>query len=72
MIDFHIRCDFYSDHYLEGEIEDKLLKLTICNGDFCENYSTELYLSKEGAVKLAKELLNEVEFIEQVEKSDLI
>lgn len=20
MIDFHIRCDFYSDHYLEGEI----------------------------------------------------
>lgn len=72
MGDFHIRCDFYSDHYLEGEIEDKLLKLTICNGDFNENYSTELYLSKEGAVKLAKELLNEVEFIEQVEKSDLI
>lgn len=62
----------YQGNCLEGEIEDKLLKLTIYNGDFCENYSTELYLSKEGAVKLAKELLNEVEFIEQVEKSDLI
>lgn len=72
MSEFHIRCDFYTDHYLEGEIEDKLLKLTICNGDFCENYSTELYLSKESAVKLAKKLLNEVEFIEQVEKSNLI
>lgn len=72
MGDFHIRCDFYTDHYLEGEIENGLLKLTIHNGDFCENYSTELYLSKEGAVKLAKELLNEVEFIEQVGKSNLI
>ena len=43
MCDFHIRCDFYSDHYLEGEIEDKLLKITISNGDFWENYSAELY-----------------------------
>lgn len=62
-----IRCDYYSDHYLEGEvISNGLLKINIVSDN---NKSSSVLLSKESAKELIKELIYELENIKAINKS---
>lgn len=57
-----IRCDYFSDHYLEGEIsKEGWLKLKINESN---NKCSCIYLSKDSAIELIKELVDELENIE--------
>lgn len=69
----YLRCDFYTDHYMESEIDEGYLKLLVYNStEDDDSIANEIYLSKESVVDLVTQLLNQLDDIEQINKSSLI
>lgn len=69
----YLRCDFYADHYMESEIDEGYLKLLVYNStEDDDSIANEIYLSKESVVDLVTQLLNQLDDIEQINKSSLI
>lgn len=68
-----IRCDYHTNHYISGNTDNGFLELRIneYSAHFGEMGSS-IYLSRESTIELIKELVDQLQNIEYVEKSPLV